>query len=126
MSKRGLHIDLIEHFQHDTIGCRLSVGRYGQVGPHDERQPIGGIAPHERVVAGHLAAVEIQRVRSEAKLGDAVPVLLAVGHARVLGLQAVEPPVLIVRVEHPAANQCLHPGDEVIGGGDDAAGRRGI
>ena len=44
--------------------------------------PIGGIVAHERVVAGRLAAVEIERVR----LGDAVHVLLAVGLARVLGL----------------------------------------
>ena len=46
-SKRGIHIDLIEDFQHDAVGRRLTVGRYGQVGPDHECQPIGGIVAHE-------------------------------------------------------------------------------
>src|SRR5437879_11400332 len=32
----------------------------------------------------------------------------------------------MVGVEQPAADECLDPRDEVIGGRDDAAGRRGI
>src|SRR4029434_8526155 len=50
---------------------------------------------------------------------------LAVGHARVLGLQAVEPAALIRGIEHAASNQCLDPDGEIPGGGDDAPGKIG-
>ena len=117
---------MIEHFQHEGIGRRLSVERYGQIGPDHERHLAGGVVAHEGVEAGHLATVKIDPVRSPAQLGDAVPVLLAVGLARVFGLHAVEPLALIVGVEHPAADQCLDPGGEIVGGRDDAPGRRGV
>jgi hypothetical protein len=117
LSKRGLHIDLIEHFQHDAIGCRLPVGRYGQVGPHYERHPIGGIVAHDRVVAGRLAAVEIQRVRSEAQLGDAVPVLLAVGLARVQSaLNTLPPTSAWIQVTRSLAVEMTPPAAEAYKG----------
>ena len=65
--------------------------------------------------------MKINRVRSPAKLGDAVPVFLARGLARVLGLQAVEPAALIISVENLAANQCLDPGGEIVTGGNDTS-----
>src|SRR5207248_4379473 len=71
-----------------------------------------------------LAAVKIDRVRGPVQLGDAVPVLLAVGFARVLGLQAVEPAALIFSVEHAPPYQCLDPDGEIVGGGNDTPRRR--
>ena len=65
------------------------------------------------------------RFGAPAQLGDAVAVPLALGLARVLGPRAVEPAALVLGVEHPAADQRLDPGGEVVGGGDDAAGCRG-
>src|SRR4029077_20556031 len=73
-----------------------------------------------RIVTGSLAAVKIYRVRPPAQSFDAVPVLLTVGHARVLGLQAVEPAALICGVEDAPGNQCLDPDGEIVSGGDDA------
>src|SRR6266481_5386140 len=70
--------------------------------------------------------MKINRIRSPAKLGDAVPVLLAMGFARVLGLQAAEPAPLIIRVENPAANQCLDPSGEIVPGGNDTSSGRGV
>src|SRR4029453_7443651 len=69
---------------------------------------------------------KINRVRSPANLADAVPVLLALGLAWHLGLQAVEPLALIVGVEHLASDPRLDPGGEIVGGRDDASGRRGV
>ena len=66
MSKRGLHIDLIEHFQHKGIGRRDLVERHGQIGPHDQRDLIGGVVAHERLITGRLAAVIVDGVRSPA------------------------------------------------------------
>ena len=57
-----------------------------QIGPHDERHLVGWVVADFRVVPGSLAAVKINRVRSPAQLADAVPVLLPLGLARVLGL----------------------------------------
>ena len=54
------------------------------------------------------------------------PYLLALGLARHLGLQAVERLALIVGVEHLTADQCLDPCGEIVGGRDDASGRRGV
>src|SRR5207247_10539463 len=79
-----------------------------------------GVVTHVRIVTGSLAAVKIYRVRPPAQSLDAVPVLLAVGHARVLGLQAVEPAALICGVEDAPGNQCLDPDGEIVSGGDDA------
>src|SRR4029453_1277788 len=45
---------------------------------------------------------------------------------RILGLEAVEPAALVGGVEHAARNQCLDPGGEIVGGGNDTAGCRGI
>src|SRR5437762_12314376 len=73
-----------------------------------------------RIVAGSLAAVKIYRVRPPAQSLDAVPVLLAVGHARVLGLQAVEPAARICGVEDAPGYQCLDPDGENVSGADDA------
>ena len=70
--------------------------------------------------------MKINRVRTPAKLADAVPVLLALGLARHLGLHAVEPLALIVGAEHFAADQCLDPGSEIVRGRDDAPGGRGV
>ncbi len=100
---------MIEHLHPKGIGGLLLVERYSQIGPKDERQLVGWIVADFRVEAGHLAAVKINRVRSPANLADAVPVLLALGLARDLGLQAVEPLALIVDVEHFTADQCLDP-----------------
>jgi hypothetical protein len=86
---------------------------------------VGEALAYERIVAGGLAAVKIHSIRPPTKLADAVPVLLAVGLARVIGLQAVEPAALIRGVEHAAGNQCLDPGGEIVGGRDDAPDRRG-
>ena len=80
-----------------ALAVGFVIERYGQIGPHHERHLVGGIVADERIVAGRLATVKIDRVRSPTQLGDAVPVLLAVGLARVLGLQAVEPAALILR-----------------------------
>src|SRR5216683_6517455 len=102
----------------------MFVERYGQIGPDHERYLVAEVVAYERVVARGLAAVKIHRVRSPAQLADAVPVLLAVGLAWVLGLQAVEPAALICGVEHAAGNQCLDPGGKIVAGGDDAPGRR--
>ena len=70
--------------------------------------------------------MKINRVRSPAKLADAVPVLLALGLARYLGLHAVEPLALIVAVEGLAADQRLDPCGAIVGGRDDTSGRRGV
>ena len=73
--------------------------------------------------------MKIYRVRPPAQSFYAVPVLLAVGHARVLGLQAVEPAALICGIEDAPGNQCLDPDGEIAGGGDDAPGeisKRGV
>src|SRR5205823_9363154 len=84
------------------------------------------VVAQERVESGRLAAVKIERVRSPAQLSNAVPVLLAVGLFRIFGLRAVEPPALSVGVEHSAADQCLDPRGEIVGGRDDAPGSRGV
>jgi hypothetical protein len=78
-----------------------------------------------RIVAGGLAAVKIYRVRAPAQSLHAIPVLLAVGHARVLGLQAVEPAALVRGVEDAPGNECLDPDGEIAGGGDDTPGKIG-
>src|SRR5204863_6362651 len=78
------------------------------------------------VEAGHLAAVKINRLRSPANLADAVPVLLALGLAWQLGLQAVEPLALILGVDDLAADQRLDPYGEIVGGRDHASCRRGV
>jgi len=83
----------------------------------------GWVVADFRVEAGHLAAVKINRVRSAAKLADAVPVLLSLGLARHLGLHTVEPLALIVGVEHPATDQCLDPDGEIVGGRDNTPSR---
>src|SRR5207253_3679229 len=82
-----------------------------------------------RMIAGSLAAVKIYRVRAPAQSRHAVPVLLAVGHARVLGLQAVEPAALICGIEDAPGNQCLDPDGEIAGGGEDTSrkiSKRGV
>jgi hypothetical protein len=99
LSKRGHHVDLIEHLQHKGIGCRLLVERYGQIGPNHERHAAVGVVAHERVEARDFAAVKIDGVRTPANLDDAVPIPLALGLTLVLGLQAVEPAALICGVE---------------------------
>src|SRR4030095_17124061 len=99
--QRGHHVDLIEHFYKEGIGCLLFVERYGQIGPHDESHPVGRVVADFRVVPGGLAAVKIDRVRSPAELADAVRVLLAFWRARVLGFQAVEPAALTFGVHYP-------------------------
>src|SRR6185437_16190843 len=91
-----------------------------QVGPRDKGHPAVGVVAHVRIVAWSLAAVKIYRVRPPAQSLHAVPILLAVGHARVLGLQAVEPAALICGVKDASRNQCLDPDGEIAGGGDDA------
>ncbi len=48
------------------------------------------------------------------------------GLARIFELHAVEPLALIVGVEQPAADRRLDPGGEIVGGRDDAPGRRGV
>jgi hypothetical protein len=58
-----------------AFGRHLSVERYGPIGPDHERHLVGGVVAHEGVEAGHLATVKIERVRSPAQLGDAIPVL---------------------------------------------------
>ena len=121
MSKRGLHIDLIEHFQHKGIGRRDLVERHGQIGPHDQRDLIGGVVAHERLITGRLAAVIVDGVRSPAQCYDAVPVLLP-WFFRVLRPQAVKPKLLVLRIEHVAGNQRLDPGCAIVGGGDGAPG----
>jgi hypothetical protein len=50
LSKGGHHVDLIEHLQHQGIGCRLFVEGYGQIGPNHERHAVVGVVAHERVV----------------------------------------------------------------------------
>src|SRR5258705_13292094 len=73
-----------------------------------------------RFVTGIMEGVKISRVRRPGQSLDAVPVLLAVGRARVLGLQAVEPAALICGVEDAPGYQCLDPDGETVSVGDDA------
>src|SRR6266480_1847946 len=91
----------------EGIGRRLFVEGYGQIGPDYERHLVGGVVADERIVAAGLAAVKIEPVRSPAQLADAVPVLLAVGLARVHGPQAVKPAALIRGVEHAAGAESV-------------------
>ena len=105
--QRRHFVDVIEHLHPEGIGGLLVVERYGQIGPHDERHVVGRVVADFRVVAGGLAVVKINRVRSPAKFADAVPVLVALGLARILRLEAVEPAALIFGVEHPVPTSAL-------------------
>jgi hypothetical protein len=62
--------------------------------------------------------VKINRVGSPAKLGDALPILLALGLARILRLEAVEPAALVGGVEHTGRNQCVDPSGEFVRAGE--------
>src|SRR5688500_15338039 len=68
--------------------------------------------------------MEVDGVGSPAVSYDAVPVP-PVGVAGVLQLHAVEPNALVLGVEHSAADQCLHPGSEIVSGGDHGPGPGG-
>src|SRR5271169_1108779 len=103
-------VNLVEHLQHDGVGCRLAVERDRQACPYYQRHIIDWIVAYERVVAGHLAAVKIDAVRPKGDLRDPIPVFLAERFARVLWLKAVEPLALIVGIEKLAPDQRPHPG----------------
>lgn len=62
--------------------------------------------------------MKINRVRSPAKLADAVSIFLALGLARILRLEAVEPAALVGGVEHTARNQCVDPSGEIVRAGE--------
>ena len=66
--------------------------------------------------------MKINSVRPPADLGDAVPILLSFGLARVLELQAVEPAALIGGVENAARDKCVDPCSEIVGRRDDSSG----
>src|SRR5947208_14432928 len=116
--KRLDHVARVPYFQRQGHRRPLAFDRYGQVGPRHKRHPAVGVVTHVRIVTGSLAAVKIYRVRPPAQSLDAVPVLLAVGHARVLGLQAVEPAALICDVEDGPGYQCPDPDGEIVSGGE--------
>ena len=86
---------------------------------------VGGVVADERIIAGRLTTVKIERVRSPMQLGDAVPVPLSIWLVRILKLHAVEPAALILGVEHSAGNQRPNPSGEIAGGRNDAPGRCG-
>src|SRR5262249_230484 len=65
-------------------------------------------------------------VRPKAEKRYPIPVLLAVRFASIFRSGAREPLARIVGGENLAADQRAHPDGEVVGGGDGAAGRRGV
>jgi hypothetical protein len=75
--KRQYRINLVEHSQHYAVGGGLAVERQSEVGPYHQSDIVDWIVAHERVVAGHLAAVKIHAVRPKDDLGDAIPIFLA-------------------------------------------------
>src|SRR5438552_4111400 len=107
--KRRYRVNLVEHLQHDGVGCRLAVERDRQARPYYQSHIVDRIVAHERVVAGHLAAVEIHAVRPKGDLGDPIPIFLAERLAWVLWLKAVEPLALIVGIEKLAPDQRAYP-----------------
>src|SRR5262245_34327592 len=108
------------------VGCRLAVERDRQARPYYQRHIVDWIVARVRVVAGHLAAVNIHAVRPKGDLGDPIPILLAARSTWVLRLKAVEPLALIVGIEKLASDQRAHPDGEIIRGGDDVSGGEGI
>ena len=84
--KRRYGVNLIEHLQHDGIGSRLSVERDRQARPNYKRYVVDRIVAHERVVAGHFAAVKVHAVRPKCDLGYPIPIFLTGRFARILGL----------------------------------------
>src|SRR5713101_453685 len=77
LPKRRYRVNLVEHLQHDGIGCRLAVERDRQARPYYQSHIVDRIVAHERVVAGHLAAVKIHAVRPKGDLGNPIPIFLA-------------------------------------------------
>src|SRR5262249_7979473 len=124
--KRRYRVNLVEHSQHDAVGGGLAVERHSEVSPYHQSDIVDWIVAHERVVAGHLAAVKIHTVRPKGDLGDPIPIFLAEWFGWVLRLKAVEPLALIIGIENFATNQGTHPCDQIVSGRDDATGRRGI
>ena len=108
------------------LAVGLAVERDRQARPYYQRHVINWIVAHERVVAGHLAAVKIHAVRPKGDLGDPIPIFLAERFACVLQLEAIEPLALIVGIEKLAPDQCPHPDGEIVCGRDGVSGREGI
>jgi hypothetical protein len=107
--RRRYRVNLVEHLQHDAVGSCLAVERQSEVGPYHQSDIVDWIVAHERVVAGHLAAVKIHAVRPKCDLGDPIPIFLAERFAWVLRLKAFEPLALIVGIEKLAPDQRVHP-----------------
>src|SRR5262245_13159187 len=84
--ERRYRVNLVEHLQHEGVGCRLAVERDRQARPYYQRHIVDWIVARVQVVAGHLAAVNIQAVRPKGDLGDPIPILLAARSTWVLRL----------------------------------------
>src|SRR5262249_53682635 len=89
--KRRNRVNLVEHLQHDGVGCQPAVERDRQARPYYQCHVVDRIVAHERVVAGHLASVKIHGVRSKGDLRDPIPIFLAERLAWVLRLETAEP-----------------------------------
>ena len=126
MLRRRYRINLSEQFQHESVGRWLAVKGHRQAGPDDQRDIVDGIVAHERVVAWHLAAVEIQTVRSKRHQRYPIPIPLALRRTRILRFRAVEPLALIGGTENLAPDQPAYPGGQIVRGRDDASGGEGI
>lgn len=122
----GSGVDLVEDGGQQGLGGGAAFGRQGQVRPDHERDVVVRVVADEGVEAGEFTAVVVHRgVRTEALVGDAVPVLLSVGRGRVLGLRAA-PPLLLERgVQDLSRHQGTDPGGQLVRGGDGAAAWRG-